>query len=147
MELKSSAFKDSELIPQKYSKNGENVSPPLAWENAPKETKSFALAIVDRHPVARNFIHWLVVDIATNVSSLKEGASESASMPEGAREIKPYYGPNPPSGSHDYEFILYAMKTDKLDLPTKVSREDFFEAAEKNAITTVSLIGKYARIK
>jgi len=145
MIIKSPAFKDLELIPQKYGKKGENISPALSWEAAPKDTKSFALAIIDRHPVAKNFIHWLIVDLPVQVTSLKEGAS--GRMPEGARELKPYYGPNPPSGSHDYEFIVYALKTEKLDVPTKVTREAFFDAVKKQSLATASITGKYARIK
>jgi phosphatidylethanolamine-binding protein (PEBP) family uncharacterized protein len=40
-------------------------------------------------------------------------------MPAGSREVRPYAGPFPPSGTHDYEFTLYALKTDRLDLPKK----------------------------
>jgi Raf kinase inhibitor-like YbhB/YbcL family protein len=141
MKLTSSAFEPDQLIPVKYSKKGDNISPALSWENVPKETKSLALAIIDRHPVAKNFIHWLIIDIAPNITNLTEGAS----IPEGAKELKPYYGPNPPSGSHDYEFILYALKRDKLDVPSKVTREVFFEAVKKNCIATASMIGKFAR--
>src|SRR4051812_1016093 len=114
MVLRSSAFEDTQMMPPKYAKKGENVSPPLLWENVPQGTKSFALAVVDRHPVARNFVHWLVIDMSADVTSLEEGASGSARMPVGSRELKVYGGPNPPSGSHNYEFTLYALKTDKL---------------------------------
>src|SRR5258708_27194238 len=63
MVLRSSAFEDTQTMPSKYAKAGQNVSPPLSWENAPQGTKSFALAVVDRHPVARNFVHLLVIDM------------------------------------------------------------------------------------
>lgn len=145
MALSSSAFKDAEAMPFKYARAGQNVSPPLAWENAPQGTKSFALAVVDRHPVARNMIHWLVTDIGADVTSLKEGASGSAQMPAGAKELKPYVGPFPPSGTHDYEFTLYALKTEKLDLPKQVSLETFAKAAEQNSLATTKLVGKFTK--
>jgi phosphatidylethanolamine-binding protein (PEBP) family uncharacterized protein len=70
MVLRSSAFEDTQTMPSTYAKAGQNVSPPLSWENAPQGTKSFALAVVDRHPVARNFVHWLVIDMSAYAASL-----------------------------------------------------------------------------
>jgi Raf kinase inhibitor-like YbhB/YbcL family protein len=147
MLLKSSAFEDSQAIPVTYAKAGQNVSPPLSWENVPPQTKSFALAIVDHHPVARNFVHWIVIDIGANVSSIPEGASGTNRMPAGSKELKAYTGPNPPSGTHDYEFTLYALKMDKLDLPANVPLETFLKAVEQNSLATTKLIGKFAKIE
>ncbi|MEP6987935.1 MAG: YbhB/YbcL family Raf kinase inhibitor-like protein [Chloroflexota bacterium] len=146
MRLKSSAFEDTQLIPPKYAKAGENVSPPLSWENIPDGTKSFALSIVDHHPVAKNFVHWLVVDIGADVTALLESASAQV-MPAGSKELKAYTGPNPPSGSHDYELTLYALKTASLDLPKKVSLNIFKDVVEQNTLATAKLIGKFTKIK
>jgi len=143
MKLRSSAFEDTQTIPPKYAKAGQNVSPPLAWEDVPPETKSFALSIVDHHPVAKNFVHWMVTDISANVTALKEAASASPQMPAEARELKAYTGPNPPSGSHDYEFTLYALKTYTLDLPQNASLDEFTRAAEEKSLATAKLIGKF----
>ena len=146
MVLSSSAFEDAQEIPQKHGKKIENLSPQLSWKDAPRETKSFALSLVDRHPVARNYVHWLVVDMDAGVTSLKEAAS-GAAMPTGSREVKPYAGPFPPSGTHDYEFTWYALKTDRLDLPRKVSLEAFTKAVEPNAVATAKLVGKFTKIR
>jgi Raf kinase inhibitor-like YbhB/YbcL family protein len=102
MILRSSDFKDQQEIPQRHGKKIENVSPQLSWEDAPTETRSFALSVVDRHPVAGNYVHWLVVGIDADLRSLKTDAARAA-MPDGSREVKPYAGPFPPSGTHDYE--------------------------------------------
>ncbi len=147
MVLLSSAFKDTQAMPLKYARAGQNASPPLSWVNAPQGTKSFALAVVDRHPVARNMIHWLVIDIGADVTSLKEGASGSAGMPAGSRELKPYVGPFPPSGTHDYEFTLYALKTEKLDLPKQVALETFTKAAEQGSLATAKLVGRFTKAR
>lgn len=144
MLLKSSAFEDTQAIPLKYAKAGQNVSPPLSWENPPDGTKSFALSIIDLHPVARNFVHWLVIDITADVTALKEAASGQG-MPAGSKELKAYTGPNPPSGSHDYELTLYALKTATLDLPKKVSLDVFKDVVEQNTIATAKLTGKFAK--
>jgi Raf kinase inhibitor-like YbhB/YbcL family protein len=139
MVLSSSAFEDGQEIPEKHGKKIANVSPPLSWEAAPRATRSFALSVVDRHPVAGNYVHWLVVDIGAEVTSLPEAAA-GAAMPAGSREVSPYAGPFPPSGTHDYEFTLYALKTDRLDLPGKVSLEAFTKAVEPDGQPVGSLM-------
>jgi Raf kinase inhibitor-like YbhB/YbcL family protein len=124
----------------------KNVSPPLSWKDAPGATKSFALAVVDRHPVAGNYVHWLVVDIDAGVTSVKEAAS-GAAMPAGSREVKPYAGPFPPSGTHDYEFRLYALGTGRLELPKKVALDAFTNAVEPHVLATAKLVGKFTKIR
>ncbi len=146
MVLSSSAFKDKQTIPLKYARAGQNESPPLSWENPPQGTKSFALAVVDRHPVARNYVHWLVGDIPADATSVKEGASGGDGMPPASRELKTYVGPFPPSGTHDYEFTLYALRTEKLDLPNQVSLETFTKAAERGSLATAKLVGKFTKV-
>jgi len=142
--LQSPAFNDSQEMAQKYGKKAENVSPPLDWEGAPEGTRSLALSFVDIHPVARDYVHWLVADISPQLSSLPEGA---ASKPSGWTEIKPYVGPFPPSGTHDYEFTLYALRTDGLGLQPGASLEAFRRAAEQNSLATATLIGKFTKIR
>jgi Raf kinase inhibitor-like YbhB/YbcL family protein len=142
--LQSPAFNDSQEMAQKYGKKAENVSPPLDWEGAPEGTGSLALSFVDIHPVARDYVHWLVADISPQLSSLPEGA---ASKPSGWTEIKPYVGPFPPSGTHDYEFTLYALRTDALGLQPGATLEAFRRAAEQNSLATATLIGKFTKIR
>lgn len=146
MVLSSSSFEDAKDIPQKHGKKFENVSPQLSWRDAPRDTKSFALSVVDRHPVAGDYVHWLVVDIDAAVTSLLEGAS-GAAMPAGSREVEPYAGPFPPSGTHDYEFTLYALKADRLDLPKKVALDAFTRAVEPHVLATAKLVGKFTKIR
>ena len=107
MEISSSAFKDGEKIPIQYvmpGAGGKNISIPLAWKNVPAGTKSFCLSIVDPHPVAQNWVHWLVIDIPSQVTSIEEGASKKK-MPKGSVELKNswgdigYGGPQPPKGN------------------------------------------------
>ncbi|HWU36530.1 MAG TPA: YbhB/YbcL family Raf kinase inhibitor-like protein, partial [Candidatus Acidoferrum sp.] len=122
MEISSKAFKDGEKIPIQYvmpGAGGKNVSVPLAWKNAPPGTKSFALSMVDPHPVAQNWVHWLVIHIPALAASLEEGASKKK-MPAGSVELKNsfgdagYGGPQPPKGTgdHPYVFTLYALSAD-----------------------------------
>jgi Raf kinase inhibitor-like YbhB/YbcL family protein len=143
--LQSPAFEDGQEMAQKYGKNAQNVSPPLGWDGAPEGTASFALAFVDIHPVARDYVHWLVADISPQVDSLPEGAGGGRNS--GFTEVKPYIGPFPPSGTHDYEFTLYALKTDRLGVRPGATLQQFRQAAEQNSLATATLVGKFTKIR
>ena len=135
MQLSSPAFKDQGTIASKYARpaaGGRNVSIPLKWTGAPEGTKSFALSIVDQHPVARKWAHWIVINISPEVSSLPEGAS-GKNMPAGAIETRNsfgeagYGGPQPPKGTgqHGYLITIYALKDARLDLKPNATLADF----------------------
>jgi Raf kinase inhibitor-like YbhB/YbcL family protein len=142
--LQSPAFENGQEMPQKYGKKTQNVSPPLEWEGAPEGIGSFALAFVDIHPVARDYVHWLAADISPRLNSLPEGA---AGRNPGFTEVKAYVGPFPPSGTHDYEFTLYALRTDRLGVPPGSTLQQFRQAAEQNSLATATLIGKFTKIR
>ena len=123
MQITSSAFPDGGKIPLPYvmpGAGGQNISVPLSWSGVPAGTQSFALAMVDPHPVANNWVHWLVIDLPKDSTSIPEGAS-GHKMPQGAQELKNsfgetgYGGPQPPrgSGDHPYVFTLYALSAPK----------------------------------
>jgi Raf kinase inhibitor-like YbhB/YbcL family protein len=143
--LTSPAFEDGQEMAQKYGKKVQNVSPPLEWDEVPEGTKSFALEFVDIHPIATDFVHWLVADISPQLSSLPEGAAAGRSAD--LSEVKPYEGPFPPSGTHDYQFTLYALRTDRLGVAPGAKLQDFRKAAEKNVLSKTSLTGKFTKIR
>jgi len=127
MEISSVAFKDGEKILIKYvmpGAGGKNVSLPLSWKSIPAGTKSFALSMVDSHPVAQNWVHWLVINIPSNVTSLEEGGS-GKKMPLGSLELKNsfgdigYGGPQPPKGTGDHPYVItiYALNVEKINVP------------------------------
>lgn len=153
MEIQSAAFKDRGKIPIQYvmvAAGGKNLSIPLTWKNVPPGTKSFALSIVDPHPVAQNWVHWLVINIPAGASSIEEGAS-GKKMPAGAMELKNsfgqtgYGGPQPPKGSgeHPYVVTLYALSSDRLDLGASTSLAAFKKALEGKVLQSASITGKY----
>ena len=155
MEISSSAFKDGEKIPIQYvmpGAGGKNVSIPLAWTNVPSRTRSFALSMVDPHPVAQNWVHWLVINIPSNVTVIEEGASRKK-MPVGSLELKNsfgdigYGGPQPPKGTGDHPYVvtIYALNVEKLDLGVSTSLPAFKKVLEGKIIGTVSITGKYGR--
>jgi Raf kinase inhibitor-like YbhB/YbcL family protein len=155
MEITSTAFKDGEKIPIQYvmpGAGGKNISVPLVWKNVPQGTKSLALSMVDPHPVAQNWVHWLVINIPANVMSLEEGVSRKKMPPESA-ELKNsfgdmgYGGPQPPKGSgdHPYVFTLYALKVEKIDLGANASLSAFKKALEGKTLGSATITGKYGR--
>jgi Raf kinase inhibitor-like YbhB/YbcL family protein len=143
--LTSPAFDDSHEMPQKYGKEAGNVSPPLEWDDAPPGTRSFALALVDIDPIARSYVHWLVADISTKISSFPDGVTGDRTA--AFNEIKPYVGPFPPYGTHDYEFTVYALGTDTLGVPQGASLDEFTQAAQRESLAAATLIGKFTKIK
>jgi Raf kinase inhibitor-like YbhB/YbcL family protein len=155
MEIVSSAFKDGEKIPIQYvmpGAGGKNISVPLSWKNTPSGTKSFALSMVDPHPIAQNWVHWLVINIPANVTFLEEGASRKK-LPQGSMELKNsfgdmgYGGPQPPKGTgdHPYVFTLYALNVEKLDLGVNTSLSSFKKAIEGKILGSATITGKYGR--
>ena len=155
MEITSSAFKNEGKIPIQFvmvPAGGKNLSIPLAWENAPPGTKSFALSIIDPHPVAQNWVHWFVINLPASAASLAEGASRK-SLPAGAVELKNsfgeigYGGPQPPKGSgeHPYVVTLYALTVEKVDLGSSASLSAFKKALEGKVIQSATITGKYER--
>jgi phosphatidylethanolamine-binding protein (PEBP) family uncharacterized protein len=77
MEISSSAFKDGEKIPIRYvmpGAGGKNISAPVSWKKMFLLVRnSFALSVVDPHPVAQNWVHWLVINIPADASLSKRG--------------------------------------------------------------------------
>lgn len=155
MKLSSSAFNDGGKIPLPYvmpGAGGKNVSLALSWADPPGGTQSFALSIVDPHPVARNWVHWLVINIPAGVTALEEGAS-GKKMPQGAVELKNsfgdlgYGGPQPPkgTGNHPYVVTLYALKAARLDLGPKTDLAAFKQALEGQVLATATITGYFGR--
>jgi Raf kinase inhibitor-like YbhB/YbcL family protein len=155
MEIISSAFKEKGKIPIQYvmpGAGGKNISLPLAWKNAPAGTKSFVLSVVDPHPVAQNWVHWLVINIPKEITSIEEGASRKK-MPRGSNELKNsfgeigYGGPQPPKGTGDHPYVvtLYALNVETLELGVSSSLATFKKAIEGKVIESASVTGMYGR--
>ena len=155
MEISSFVFKDGQKIPIKYvmpGAGGKNVSLPLSWKNFPSGTKSFALSMVDPHPVAQNWVHWLVINLPANMTSLDEGES-GKKMPLGSLELKNsfgdigYGGPQPPKGTGDHSYVvtMYALNVEKLNLGADTTLSAFKKAVEGKVLGPATITGKYGR--
>ena len=151
------SYTEKSAIPLKYAYRsvvgGKNISPGFAWTEPPTSTKSFALTIIDPHPVAKNWIHWLLVNIPFRERKVVEGASRTNSLPPGAKELLNsfselgYGGPAPPSGSgqHTYVATLYALNIDSLNLGVDTSLWQFEKAIDGKVIAEAAVMGLYER--
>ncbi|MHB1049533.1 MAG: YbhB/YbcL family Raf kinase inhibitor-like protein [Bacteroidota bacterium] len=156
MKITSSAFQEDKSIPAKYAyhdvEGGRNISLPFSWSDIPSGTKSFALSIVDPHPVAKYWVHWFVINIPSDAVGIAEGAS-GKTMPKGSQELLNTYGtvgyggPEPPkgSGAHPYIATLYALNVEKIDLPEKTTLAQFDKALFGKMISTAKITGYYER--
>ncbi len=150
MQLKSAVFESRGKIPQKYTGEGEDVSPPMEWTNVPEGTKSFALICHDPDapmvsPGTYGFVHWVLYNIPGEVTSLPEGAKKST---EGINDFNKegYNGPMPPEGhgTHHYFFWLFALNKE-LELEPGLTLWQLLERIEPFVIGMNRLVGAYER--
>ena len=118
-------FSESGPVPKRYTCDGEDISPALAWSGEPVGTRSFALIMDDPDAPLRTWNHWLLWDIPRGTHALEERFEPGSTGQSGTNDFgKPGYGgPCPPQGDkpHRYVFKVYALKTDKLDLDESAS--------------------------
>ncbi len=150
--LRSPAFAAGERLPPKYSRDGENVSPPLEWSDPPEGTRSFALVVEDPDAPSGTFRHWAVYDIDARRTLLPEGTAAGAktgSLGHGVNDFgNAYYdGPQPPPGHgvHHYHFRLLALDVDTLRLDERVSIDDVLKEAQKHALGEAELVGTFEK--
>jgi Raf kinase inhibitor-like YbhB/YbcL family protein len=152
--LHSSVFLPNEPIPSKYTCDGDDVSPPLAWMDAPQSTRSFALIVDDPDapdPAAPKqvWVHWVLYDLPSDAYALKEGVAEKE-LPRSARQglndwkKLGYGGPCPPVGKHRYFFRLFALDAQLGNLG-KVTRTDLEKAMAGHILGKAELMGTYKR--
>lgn len=146
--LTSSAFKDQAPMDARFSCQGGDSSPPLAWANAPAGTKSLALVMDDPDAPGGTWVHWVIYDIPASVTALPEGGARQ--LPAGTREGNNswdktgYGGPCPPSGRHRYFHTLYALDTVLPDLKSPDKAQ--LEAAMKgHVLAQAQLMGTYQK--
>jgi Raf kinase inhibitor-like YbhB/YbcL family protein len=141
MKLTSNDFNQGDLIPKEFTCQGDDFNPHLAWEDAPANTKSFALIVDDPDAPVGLWVHWLVKDIPANIKEIKQD-SVPGNQVENDFGKKDYGGPCPPSGVHRYVFKLYALDVENLDVNNK---KEFYAEAEKHAIAKAELMGTYRK--
>lgn len=147
LQIQSAAFGSLESIPKRYTSDGDNVSPPLAWSKLPADTQQLVLICHDPDaPLPHGFTHWTLYNIPPNVSQISEG--EGSQFTEGMNSAGQtgYTGPAPPPnhGPHHYYFWLYALNQ-ALDLQPGLTREQLIDAIADAVTAQARLVGVYQR--
>lgn len=148
--LRSSAFEHNARIPEKYTCDGEDVSPPLSWDVPPDGTESFALIVDDPDAPVGTWVHWVLFDLPGSARTLPEGVPARERLDDGSRHGRNswgrlgYGGPCPPGGVHRYFFKLYALDT-ALGLAPGATKEQVVRAIEGHVLAEAILMGRYGR--
>jgi len=146
----STAFQEGGMIPAKYTADGANVSPPLAWTGIPEGTKSLALINDDPDAPVGTWVHWVLYNLPPDTKLLAENVPSNATLPNGARHGTNdfrklgYGGPAPPSGTHRYYFKVYALDA-MLDLAPGATKKQLEKAMAGHILGQGQLMGKYKR--
>ncbi len=158
MRLTSTAFKNGEIIPEKYTAEGLDVSPPLEWAGLPEQTRELALICEDPDaPSVEPWVHWVIYKISPTLGGLPEGLPQDQELGppinafqgknswSGGRVIG-YRGPAPPAGhgTHHYHFTLFALD-EPLEIEPGVDKNALLEAMHGKVIEKVELIGIFRR--
>ncbi|MGD9078988.1 MAG: YbhB/YbcL family Raf kinase inhibitor-like protein [Desulfobacterales bacterium] len=150
LEITSSVFSEGEMIPTRFTCDGPDVSPDLAWGGVPETAQSLALICDDPDAPMGTWVHWVMFNIPTDASGLPGEISPDAILENGARHGTNdfgrlgYGGPCPPGGTHRYFFKLYALDT-TLDLESGITKAQLIEAMENHILAEAQLMGKYSR--
>jgi Raf kinase inhibitor-like YbhB/YbcL family protein len=145
LKLESPAFKHNGYIPDKYAGRGNDISPPLKWDNVPKGTRSFAVICTDPDAEGAPWVHWILFNIPSTFNSLGEDSenlpAESLLGTNSWGNID-YQGPTPPQGTHHYQFTLYALDT-VLNLKEGATKADLNKAMDGHILAKGTLVGLY----
>jgi Raf kinase inhibitor-like YbhB/YbcL family protein len=143
LNVTTTAFGEGQAIPARYTCDGEDRSPPLAWSGAPQDSRFAAILVTD--PDAGGFIHWSAANVEG--SSLDEGASGSATAGvEGSKGFgrTGWGGPCPPGGEHRYVFTVYAL-SERLDLGPGFDADQLRIQLRGKVLAQGQLMGRYRR--
>jgi hypothetical protein len=161
MQLTSPAFEPNQLIPPQYTCDGEDISPPLNWDEPPAGTKSLTLICDDPDAPRKTWVHWVVYNLPPTTRSLAENISPSDRLAPRLRQDRnlaggfqglndfqklQYGGPCPPGGTHRYFFKLYALDT-MLNLESGATKAQVEAAMAGHILAQAELIGLYSRRK
>jgi Raf kinase inhibitor-like YbhB/YbcL family protein len=141
----SSAFGEGQTVPEKYTCDGEGVSPPLAWRGVPTSAAALALVVDDPDAPRGTYTHWVVLDVAPDVVVADEGRPPTGGVQaDNSGGDAGYAGPCPPSGTHHYRFTVHALDAE-TGLGQGADLSEALAAVEKHTVATGRLTAVYAR--
>lgn len=147
MKLTSPAFSDKGNIPLEYTCDGEDVNPPLLFENVPEDAQALALLVEDPDSVGKTWLHWAVININPSTRLVNED-----SVPGHGTELVTdfgnlgYGGPCPANGIHRYNFKFFALDK-KIEITEDATLEEIYSLMEGKIIEKAELTGLYTREK
>jgi len=147
--IQSPAFENGQAIPPKYTRDGENISPPLQWRDLPAGTQSLALIVEDPDAPSGVFRHWAVYNIKPAQKSLAEGMNgiRAEAFGCGVNDFgnARYDGPQPPQHDkpHHYHFRLVALDVPSLDLQPTASAAEVLARARAHMIDETEFVGTF----
>ena len=149
--IESAAFKEGAFIPARFSCQGENVSPPLAWADPPAGVRSFTLIVEDPDAPAGTWTHWVAYNLPARARAMAENTPKQGELSNGGLQGTSsfgsvgYGGPCPPPGkAHRYFFRLYALDT-VLNLKAGATRSDVVAAMKGHVVGEAQLMGRFKR--
>ena len=150
IKITSTAFEEGGMIPEKYTCDGIDVSPPLMWTSIPEGTKTIALICDDPDAPMGTWVHWVLFNLPAKINELSENVPTDEELKSGAKQGRNdfrkigYGGPCPPGGTHRYYFKLYALDTE-LDIKSGAVKEQLLKAMEGHILGKGQLMGRYKR--
>ena len=145
MIISSPAFLNGGQIPEDYGCHGIDVNPPLTFSEIPQDAKSLVLLVDDPDAPLGDWVHWLVFNIDPQTKSITENNIPSgATVGLNSFGDKKYGGPCPPSGTHHYEFKLFALDT-ILNLSSSAEKTDIISGINNHVLGQAIIIGTYSR--
>ncbi len=142
LKITSPAFETNQSIPEKYSCDYENTNPPLSIEGIPEGTKSLALILEDPDAPSGTFVHWVVWNIPANQTVTIDESSMLGVIGRNSWRSNSYGGPNPPFGSHTYNFKVYALDQN-LSIDSGAGKIDVLNAMNGHVLAKGELSGVY----
>jgi Raf kinase inhibitor-like YbhB/YbcL family protein len=146
--LVSPAFTDGGPIPVRFTCDGVNLSPPLAWAAIPPGTQSLALVVDDPDAPAGDYLHWALYNLSPAIAGIAEAyPSDGPGQGQNSFGKVGYGGPCPPLGSaaHNYRFRLVALNSARIDPPAATQPHQIMKYLQPYLLDTATLIGLYRR--
>lgn len=143
MRVTSSAFEQEGTIPERYTCDGDDVSPPLAVADVPTQARSLVLIMDDPDAPRGTWDHWVAYDIPPD-AEIPEGVGSLGTEGTNSWDRTGYGGPCPPGGTHRYFFHVYALDTE-LGLPAGATKAEVLDAMAGHVVAEGALLGHYGR--
>ena len=145
LQISSPSFSPNGMIPSRYSCEGANTSPAITIKQVPHGTKSLALTLFDPDAPHGGFVHWVLFNIDPSTTMIPDNASPGTPGKNGKGESA-YTGPCPPTGTHHYHFMVYALDT-RLALASGATKDELETAMKGHILASGELIGLYKKTK